>query len=538
MSTNNKIRYGRHNGAFLILVCLAFFAALAGQTEETIKEAISVVNVEVPVRVFADGQSVPGLGKEDFEIFEDGKPQLINGFYSFHKKMKPQAEATSASTPGQPRAGRYFVLIFRIYEYNGQLENGLQYLFDSIFRPDDQVLIIANNRTMMIERLGANAGAQNKIAELIRSESKAARNQMLGFVRSIEQSLDMTKFRMSLSGRADLSPDYLANFLDSYLQAWQEFKRRYLSLEIDKFYYFSRHLEKVKKEKWVLNFYQLEQFPQIAFGGDVERQLRNYIGQLDTSENPTIKAQSRHIERLLQSIEREMKVAEDFPAEEASKLFYKVNATFHSFFMRVFLDADSSEMQFRNVATDIENSLRSLTEASGGTLTAANKIDAALASVSEKTDDCYVLTYEPANAQKIGKIKVTVKDRKFKVLYDNNIRADYINEYLRKKEAATPSVKISELSFKEKKLFFVVSDFFLAKIQGETIGMLIVRIRIKDDQEQSVFDQSRNLKADKKTMSLSLSFNTLTKGKYDIIVDILDEVSGKTCTEVIQPRVE
>ena len=65
-----------------------------------------------------------------------------------------------------------------------------------------------------------------------------------------------------------------------------------------------------------------------------------------------------------------------------------------------------------------------------------------------------------------------------------------------------------------------------------------IRIRIKNSESQTLFDQSKALRAPKKTFSLSLNFNFLTAGKYDIIVDVLDQVSGKTCTEIIQPLVE
>lgn len=533
------------NGAFLILIFLAISAPLAAQTEEPIKESVSVVNVEVPVRVFAGGQSVSGLGKSDFAIFEDGKPQQINGFYAFHKKISADNTVTGETSAQPAFAGRYFILVFRTYEYNEQLQRGLQYLFDNIFRPQDQLLVMANNRILAISQLSAEADAQSKIQELLSAESLAARNLMLNYLHSIEQSLNMTQFRMKLKMRADtkmskddLSPDYLTNFLQSYLKAWQDFKRRFLSLDLDRFYYFSQHLEHVKKEKWVLNFYQLEQFPQIALGSEIERLLRTYVGTLEESENPTLIAQGRIIEKLLQTIDMEMKVTKDFPAEEASKLFYKVNATFHSFFMRSFFDSGNPDLEFKSVATDMENSLRSLTETTGGSLTASNRIDEALASVSEKIDDYYVLTYEPANANKIGKIKVTVGDNKYKVLYDNNIRADYINEYLKKKAVENPSVKITELSFQDRKLSLVISDFSLVKVKGETTGVLLVRIRIKDAQGQSFFDQGKSLQTARKTFSLALSFNSLPPGKYDIIIDVLDQVSNKTCTEVIQPLIQ
>jgi len=168
----------------------------------------------------------------------------------------------------------------------------------------------------------------------------------------------------------------------------------------------------------------------------------------------------------------------------------------------------------------------------------SNEIDEALMSVQDKADDYYVLTYEPANARQVGKIKVAVKEKKYKVLYDDNIRADYINAYLQKKEAENPALKISDIVFEAKKLSFTIRDFSQAKVKGEAAGRLAVRVRVKNDREQTFFDQSKPLQTSKKTVSLSLSFAFLAGGKYDIIIDVLDQVSGKTCTGVIQPVIE
>ncbi|MBN2346775.1 MAG: hypothetical protein JXO51_10340 [Candidatus Aminicenantes bacterium] len=528
------------NHVAMVLWLLLAAAPLQAQTEEPIRETVSVVNVEVPVRVFAAGRPVSGLAKEDFTIREDGKEQPINGFAFFQKRMNPAAALVRDGRAAEG-AGRHFVLVFRTYECNEPLENGLRFLFSDVLRPEDQLLVMANNRTLQFERLGDDAGTEAKLLELLRSESVAARNQMLNFVRSIEQALNMTKFRTALrgGGRAgigsELSAEYLTNFLDNYLKAWQEFKRRYLRLELEKFYYFARHLERIRREKWVLNFYQLEQFPQIAFDSDIDRQLREYIGQLAASDNPTQKVQSRTLERQLQSIHREMNVADDFPAAEASKLFYKVNATFHSFFMRTFLSGDSADLQFRSVATDIENSLRALTETTGGTLVSSNDLDQALAAAGDKSDEFYVLTYEPTHPKKVGKIKVTVKGGDYKVLYDNNIRADYIRAYLERMEAENPAVKITGLSFRDRKLSFVIRDYSRPK-KGAP-GLLTVRIRVRDEDGESRFDQSKALQAEKDTFSLSLTFSSLGPGRYDVIVDVLDQVSGKTCSEIVQPLV-
>jgi hypothetical protein len=524
-----------------ILFCLTVFTALTAQTDEPIKEAVSVVNVEVPVRVFADGQPVLGLGREDFQIFENNKPQAINGFYTMHKRMQAEPGPESAENVAQ---GRYFVLVFRTYDWNRQLQAGLEKLFSDILLPDDQLLVMANTTARSFERLGDDDQAQAEIEELLKSESQKAYNQLLSTLKSIEREVNMTKFKMTLSDAGakglfsrGMTQDYIKTFLTNYLDAWRTFKRRYLTLDIDKYYYFARHLEKIRKEKWVLNFYQLEMFPQIAFNSEIERSLRNFIDNLRSSQDPTNMAYASMISQTLSDIHKEMSVSDGFPAEEVSKLFYKVNATFHSFFMRTFKDSDDSELQFKNVSTDIENSLRELTRRTGGELLASSDLEESLASIADKPDDYYILTYEPADAKHIGKIKVQVKGKKYDVLYDNNIRADYISEYLRRKEAETPTVKISELSFSGKRLSFVVSDYSLAKLKDGAAGMLSVRIRIKNSDGESVFDQSRNLKADKKSLSLSLEFTSLSAGKHDIIVDVLDQVSGKTCTEVIQPLV-
>ena len=526
----------------LILVCLSFPAAVAGQAEEPIKEAVSVVNVEVPVRVLDGGKSVLGLGRDDFQIFENNKPQAINGFYTLHKQMR--AADPSAAAESAPR-GRYFVLVFRTYDWNRQMQDGLDTLFGEILRPDDQLLVMSNTSALSFERLGDDDQARDKVEELLKGESQKAFNQLLVVLRGIEREVDITKFRMTLSDAGakglfsrGMTQDYIKSFLQNYLDAWKTFKRRYLALDIDKYYYFSRHLEKIRKEKWVLNFYQLEMFPQIALNSDVERLLRNFIENLRSTQNPTDMAYASMISQLLTDIHKEMSVSDGFPAVEVSKLFYKVNATFHSFFMRTLKESEDGELQFKNVSTDIENSLRELTRRTGGELLASSDLQQSLDTLAAKPDDYYILTYEPADAKKVGKIKVQVKDKKYDVLYDNNIRTDYITEYLRRKEADTPSLKIKDISFAYKKLHFVVSDYSLAKLEGAAAGMLSVRIRIKNSDEESVFDQSRSLKADKKTLSLSLEFKSLSAGKHDIVIDVLDQVSGKTCTELIQPLIQ
>jgi len=75
---------------------------------------VSVINVDVTV-TDAHGRPVPGLKKEDFEIFEDGKPQKVTNF-DIVERAVPVRSATQGNTVlperSQPaRITRHFVLL-------------------------------------------------------------------------------------------------------------------------------------------------------------------------------------------------------------------------------------------------------------------------------------------------------------------------------------------------------------------------------------------------------------------------------------------
>ena len=520
----------------ILAVLFVFSLGLSSQDLEPLQESVSVVNVEVPVRVFLEGRSVPGLSEDDFQIFEDGKPQIINGFYMVRKKMD-EAPAAADQAGGTPRTtGRYFVLVFRTYEFNDPLKTGIGYLFSDVLRPDDQVLIMANNKALFIDRVADGRQAQDKVIELVKSESRLAAAIMFGYQERIEQILSNFRFQFSSSDFKESGPDYVFRFLQSYQETWREFKRRYLLPDLSKYYYFARHLERVKREKWVLNFFQLEQFPKFAFSSEIRRDIENFIDSL-TEIGGSRGTLAKILKKMLHAIDMDMNVADDFPSEEVSKMFYKVNATFHSFFISVFKETGNPDLQFRNVATDIENSLRQITDKTGGSLLVSNDLVRSLQTVEKKEDLLYMLTYEPGNAKKVGKIKVTVKDKECKVLYDDNIRADYIREYLQKKEAENPAVMIKNPTLENRQLAFTIERFSLGQVDGENMGMLHVRIRVRNASEQNLFDESKAMKTFKPSIHMVLDLDFLVAGKYDIIIDVLDQVSGKTCTEVIQPIV-
>lgn len=539
---------------FSLLIALPLPARQAQeqkQEQEPVREEVKVVNVEVPVRVFYKGKPVDNLTKDDFKLFEGKKEQVITGFNIKRNKIKTQ-EIDLAVEERKSYPSRYFVLVFRITDYSPPLKKGVAHIFNDVLREQDELRIFINDQNIYFPALTDMKGCYAKVDRIIMEQSINARQRMQAYFKKLEQQVNKTKWKLLLKQLVLKDPKeppinsqqrqtFLKNFLKRYLMIWKEYKDRYLIPEIDPYYYFARHLEGIKKEKWVINFYQMEMFPEISMTGEARRVIRRYISELRSSLVPEDKAFARILDRQLNEIDRELNVVDEFPAKDVSKIFYKVDATFHSIFMRSTKGLISDDYAYKRVSSDIENSLREITKTTGGTLVATNNLVKAMDTIGEKYNIYYLLTYAPENPDNPGEIKVKVSDKKYNVIYDNNIRADYIKEYLAKKasQAPTPttSVQITNLEFNNKKLTFAFANFHMQKAADRILGRTEVRIRIKDSQGVTLFDSKKDLTLIKKSISISIPFNNLKKGKYDMIVDVKDLFTGKADTKFIQPTI-
>ena len=83
-------------------------------------------------------------------------------------------------------------------------------------------------------------------------------------------------------------------------------------------YNFSRFLKNVPIEKWVINFYQFELFPDIMINGSNMRRITALVGQWQASLNPEPMTFARIISRQLVELQQDLSIAKDFPAEEVA----------------------------------------------------------------------------------------------------------------------------------------------------------------------------------------------------------------------------
>jgi hypothetical protein len=506
------------------------------QEHEPIKEEVIVTNVEVPVRVLYKGRPVTNLTKEDFIIYENGKKVEVNGFFVKRKKIKfSTSPGTSKPTEQEvslPPRPRMFVLAFNVTQYNKYFQEAVDHLFAKILRPTDHVIVFANNTSRQYPRLDNIAGIKQQIIDDLRRESKIAEMRLLRFTNRLENWLRTYDFK-------NLGPDGFSNpgisltvrkFLEKSRMEWNEYKSRYLTPRVENFYYFARYLEKIKGEKYVLNFHQFEFFPQIRVTSRVMSNIRSLANLLSNTSDAGLVARGRQIDKLLTQLINDYDLERGFPTEEITKLFSKVDTTFHSFFIRASKPTTLEDFEYRVVASDLENVLKGITDLTGGKNITSNKLVASLEIISEVEDVYYILTYAPRDPNVTGKLKIKVKNKKYKTFYDDNFRADYINEYLQKLEEKikTPEIKIEKFSFDRKILAFTVTDYLLQEKNENTLGQMKIRIRLKNKKGQSLFDQEKILTAQKTELKVSLgAFKTIKKGEYDFLIDAKDLFTGK-----------
>src|SRR5262249_52222488 len=131
-----------------LVALLTLIAALAfPQQQPALVESIEVrvANIDVVVRDRA-GNPVAGLTKDDFQLFDNGKPQTITNFYEVRRGEDPSAPAGSESeVPVEVRQRRIVVFVDSASLTPARKKavlNSLDKFLDRL-RPEDQCMLVS-----------------------------------------------------------------------------------------------------------------------------------------------------------------------------------------------------------------------------------------------------------------------------------------------------------------------------------------------------------------------------------------------------------
>lgn len=495
------------------LLCFSFAFPGNARAQEKIVEKIEVTNVEVPVRVFFKGKPVSGLSKSDFTLFVNGKKRDIHGFYEF-KKRAAAPETPSLQEEGPP--SRLFLLIFNLCDYNLDTANILDIFFNEIFRANDRLMIITNRFFFDDRKISDPAKEKEKLEKVLQLEMQTTRGQLNALKRRMQSILRSFKARLKYERFIDLARD---DFIRDYRQLVWQFKSLYLTIDDTKYLQLAQYLKTQKAEKWVLSFYQIGRFFKPKLNSDFRKLL---LG------NNFLKSGQRY-----QELQEVLQVEETLLDEDLSKVFADTGAAFHTILMedRASMQNDlAADLSYKPIISGSYNLLKKIAKKTGGTFMNSDRIEEFYGKITAGDDICYMLTYVPHKGEKgkKKKLKVTVKNKKYVVYYDDGKRGSYFRKMMKKKPTEIPQIRIDHVVFDGRFLTFVVSDFKIA--EQEPVTKLPVRLQVFNRRSERLYDgvetfTIKDLKTNK--VKLQVVFPKVPAGLYDVLIWVGDPLTGK-----------
>jgi len=512
---------------YLSMIIFIFISFIPAQEQEKLVEEVDVVNVMVPVRVFYKGEPVKGLKKDDFKIHIKGKDIPVHGF--FEKTKKITVEQPINRDQVKTREPRLFVLIFSINSYNINLKWNVDTLFQKIIRPNDRLIVVSNNYFLRDRVVKDLEKEKEKLTKILEVEVKRVRQDLQRIEFDLKTLVEDT-VTMAAGG---MPVTVVKDFCSRYLNIFSDYRARYANLKKTQSLEMANYLEKQDIKKWVIYFHQIGMFPQLkpeydGRGGPLPQIFADW-----SRSYPWVRAE-------LSRLQSELVSADGHMVKEISEYFLNTEVTFHTLLMKgintVFLDY----LDYKPIATNFESFMRKITDLTGGETVSSTNIEKFVNKIVEKEDIYYVLTYAPPakSLKEKAKIKVTVNDQRYKVVYDNQQRPGYIKKMLKKIDREeNPQIRINHLSYKNRVLAVSISGIKIGIIDDEKRGKIYLKIKILNDQSEVLSKIEKAFLCKKEKFVLRVKPPPVSKGNHDIVVEVDDLLTGKNDVAIKEVKI-
>jgi len=402
-------------------VCLAFICAISPVfSQQSFIEQSLVINVEVPVRVFDGNVFVDTLGKDDFEVLEDGVPQKIESVYLVKKGTIERREESKKYLPDTART---FYLFFELTEYVPKMAEAIQDFVQNILTLEDTLFVVTPLKTYQMKEHALSLKSREAIAaELLRLIEKDCQTGNSEFRSTIA---DLTNLAREISGgiladsRRHVSPDdpraetkYLAEQL-IYYSALLDKANTLREINQAKLADFARLLKKEEGQKAVFLFYQREYVPQID--PKLVTEYMNYY-----QDNVYV---YQALTNVYKSLDRQVA----FDVEKIKQLYSDASTSIHFLFLAT--PRESVEgVYFEEWSSDVFASFRQMAEATGGLFDSSADPAPMFQKALQAAENYYLLYYTPRKVEEteraFRKIEVRIKKGNYRVLHRSGY---YIN---------------------------------------------------------------------------------------------------------------
>lgn len=503
----------------ILLISFLGVGTISVEGQKRLKEEVKVTAVEIPVRVYHNGSAIKNLTKDDFEIYENGEKQVITGFEIISRTIGSIRNESQADL-----RDRLFILIFNIFDYNQAVEEGIDYFFQNIFKPRDQLLIVTENRVLNIEEAASQDIALSLKNSLERYKLVSMKNTLQTF-RKLEFEAErlMDVLQNLVSGT--MSPGQaLLRYFENYERMWLEFSRKYIIPDVDQYQNILESVMRTKRELWAICLQQREIFPRLKYGGQLDKKIDDWISS-------QIDPQSQVWARLVQTRQMELKmlldVAKDFPKESLKNLFTEANIPFYLILLKSLRHISSQDFELMAVSQEFEDCLRRISSSTGGTSFHLISPSEALEKISEHENFYYLLVYltDESSTEKERNIEVKVKSKGLDIIYPKF-----------RVESEKPPITISNFKYKKNNIEFTINHFERRRFEKKIMGIADVKINLFDKDSKIVFSVPKTLELIEERVRVSLNLGRLERGKYFLIISVTDKISN--ASDVFSTEIE
>ena len=363
-----------------VLAAAAFLAA-GNPLPQDAQHQVSVINVEIPVRVFKGDVFVDSLGFKDFEVLDNGVPQTIEAIYLVRKTEIARTEGKRGNAP---QVSRQFVLFFEMTDFLPEIDATLDLFFDKVYLPGDSLMIVTPmNRYHLRDQAFAERPTA-KIKEELRA--KLLRDILIG---NSEYQTVIRTLNSSMVGSNSLE-EKLQLYSDTLMRL--ENMRRVNEKGLIEF---AGLLKDLPGQKYVFLFYQKERIPSYDW-----KQLMQMMNANQADAARTFKLMEN-----FQMFNRDV----DFDVEAIKQAYADSSISVHFLFLTRTLpeNADVSEdgssgLKMVEQSADVFSAFREVAAATGGITDSSANLTASFSRAVDASENYYLIYYKPRDYKADG----------------------------------------------------------------------------------------------------------------------------------------
>ena len=394
---------------------------------QQIKEEASVINIEVPVRVFSGKNFIDNLTIDDFEVLENGVSQNIEAVYFVKKRS---VERSQEKKRFSPKTARSFFLFFELSKYDPKIGDAIKYFVHNVLAPGDNLSFITSMNTYRMKNIAFEVTSPDEVAKQLiakvrrdtmtgNSEYRYMINEIAGLAQAL--SIHMAQGRMATVGEEQIieefsvpmsgfgsSSQYKGRSLEEEFTLYENYIFKLDNLrrmDQEKLINFATYLKEKEGQKYVTIFYQKEFIPQL---------------------DPTLLSQSMSLYQdrpvVLQTIANVIEFyTREVPIDtELVKQTYADSSVFIHFLYLTNPPESHYGVYMADHSEDIYSAFQEMAVATGGYINSSSRADILFKSAVQASENYYLLYYSPNSYiadGKFKKIQVKIKNKKCNIFH-------------------------------------------------------------------------------------------------------------------------